>query len=621
MNIKNSKAIYIDQNLSATSLNMGILMTFQYHQFSIETDFLNLDEYYNIIFTHVDNNVLKYIEENETKNFYFCLTTKPQIDHKIIKENKILELFDYKYILPSNINDNSFVFDSYKDINNEEIYIITDDFVATWEFIVSYKNIFKQLHIISFSIKEFPIWLQRNLQKCKIQFSFYPISLSDIASNNFLSYLEKEKLIISPTFSISQVDIYLKSLQFSILKPERKIIKNDSFITMNQILNFFDQFKYDINHKQATYNNIINIVCYNPSYLFNDLCNRFIKENCVHSEIPIPQADQYIWMRPQEYIACINYLQNKPIIDVSSSYLKRLNTYNLDFLKENIKELKSKSTVIHHGICPPPIYQFDPITNVLELASVKKVIGVCKFDDCYRDYSHLANSYNFEFCPIGYDNNLFSKNLIKQKTKQARERIKIGFVGKAYGKVNYNKNATKYTAPNGYIKGGDHLINIMLRLKVNNIKFELVIIGNNWEEYCKIMDMYDIPYKYLIRNKNLTYNDYPKEFASLDLLLLPTRGESGPVPAIEAMSMGVPINGCDNGGIINFLSKKTTFCKTFSYDTNWHIADLEAAYKNILEIYNSTITYDDRLNMRKIVEAYTTDKWINYVIQKSKEHI
>ena len=121
-------------------------------------------------------------------------------------------------------------------------------------------------------------------------------------------------------------------------------------------------------------------------------------------------------------------------------------------------------------------------------------------------------------------------------------------------------------------------------LKALNVNFEIHIVGQGWEGLFKELLRYNIKHVSYTRDKDLKYEEYPSVFANFDVLLITARSEGGPVPVLEAMSVGVPVVGT-NVGIIPFLEKKALECKTFNFDTKWHLIDYGKAIDNILHIY------------------------------------
>ena len=90
--------------------------------------------------------------------------------------------------------------------------------------------------------------------------------------------------------------------------------------------------------------------------------------------------------------------------------------------------------------------------------------------------------------------------------------LRIGVVGRSYG--------------NGR-KGEDLLIQVVSRFP----DVDWVITGGNWG----------------IRSKRVRSRLLPALYRSLDYLLIPSRTEGGPMPAIEALACGVPVISADVG--------------------------------------------------------------------------
>lgn len=371
-----------------------------------------------------------------------------------------------------------------------------------------------------------------------------------------------------------------------------------------------------LKHHQS---DIVNIICFNPTYLFKDLVDRFIAKGCVHSDFPLPNAKAYIWMRPQEVWHYEFLLKNKSNKEISETYKAAYN--KLSEKNINISEIKRRSVAIHHGTCYEPLYQFDYTNLAKSLFTVHSVVGVCEFEECYGPSHIIANQKNFIFVPIGYDHTLFNKNFWKTDAKPAQSPLKIGFVGRAYGTTNkIHLKKSQLSEPKGYRKGGDLCLDIALRLKATGTIFELHILGQNWEELIEQFDKYKIPYKYYARDKNITYTDYPSVYSLMDILLISARCEGGPVSAIEALSLGVNVVSTDVG-VVKFLYNNPTTsigCNAFEYDKKWHIADIELAVNHIESIYNKKITSKDRQNIRDSVSIFTTDNWVTEIIRETE---
>lgn len=370
----------------------------------------------------------------------------------------------------------------------------------------------------------------------------------------------------------------------------------------------------------------VNIVCFNPTYLFKDLVDRFVEKGCVHSDFPMADADAYIWMRPQEIWHLEYLLSNKDSSEIGVNYKKSFKddkeTKNLD-----IVNIKKRSVAIHHGTCFNPIYQFDYDKLAKSLYNTASVVGVCEFEECYGPGASVANKHNFEFQPIGYDHTLFSKEVMKVEKREPNQKLKIGFVGRAYGTNRKDILAKSSLAePKGYRKGGDILAVIANMLKLAQIDFELQILGQNWDELVEDFESHGIECKYFARDKDLTYRDFPSVYKDFDILLITARCEGGPVSAIEALSLGVDVISTDVG-VVKHLdglydrkapSSYKDACRTFTYDKKWHIADVDAAVSYITSIANKGKTHEDRVKIRDVVEEYTTEKWVDFIISKTK---
>lgn len=361
----------------------------------------------------------------------------------------------------------------------------------------------------------------------------------------------------------------------------------------------------------------INIVCFKPTYLFADLVKRFENMGCIHSDFPLHEADAYIWMRPQELWHYEYLLKQIPNSEIQQSYAKSFAQLTQ---KCSITELQKKSVAIHHGTCFDPLYQFCPTRLAQSLYNIHRVVGVCEFDECYGPSASIANKENFVFYPIGYDHTLFTESLIKHTHRCQKDAFKIGIVGRSYGTSDPNILAkSKLAEPYGYRKGGDLILDIALRLKALQLPFELHILGANWEELVAEFSKFSIPFVYYTRDKNITYKEFPHVYANFDVLFIASRCEGGPVSALEAMSLGIPVVSTDVG-ICRFLEKKVSVKNAitcFHYDRKWGIFDKKDALNKILKIYEEDTTLDTKMAIRKSIQEYTTDEWVKYIYNEA----
>lgn len=359
---------------------------------------------------------------------------------------------------------------------------------------------------------------------------------------------------------------------------------------------------------------VINIICYQPSYLFKDLVDRFVARGCVHSDFPRSEAGAYIWMRPQELWHLDFALKGLANSEIPGAYAKAapLATKGLD-----VNQLGSRSVAIHHGTCYEPIYQFCPYKLAHSLRSVARVVGVCEFEECYGPAVEAASRDNFDFRPIGYDHRLFTEDLIQRETKLPDARLRIGFVGRAYGTSNPEQlNKSRLAEPRGYRKGGDALLAVATRLKLAGLDFELHILGNNWDDLVEQLKAGGIAVRYQVRDQDLSYRDYPELYRHLDLLLITSRCEGGPVSVLEALSLGVKVVG-SRVGLVRALEGKlqgTESLFTYEYDRKWMLFELDRAMDHLRHIYMSAITYHDRLKTRSLIEELTTERWVDHII-------
>ncbi|CAB3626858.1 glycosyltransferase [Achromobacter pestifer] len=359
---------------------------------------------------------------------------------------------------------------------------------------------------------------------------------------------------------------------------------------------------------------IVNIICFRPTYLFLDLVRRFEAVGCVVSDFPLENAKSYIWMRPQEIWHYEALIEGKTHKEISATYLRGFQDEPSKNI--NVEDLLRRSVAIHHGTCYEPLYQFDYERLARSLRLVNRVVGVCEFEECYGPSHEIANRTNFEFVPIGYDHKLFNETHRKTEALEPATKLKLGFVGRAYGTFDKEQlGRSRLAEPKGYRKGGDLLLDVALRLKSRGVPFELHIVGQNWEHLVDLLDRYAIEYVYYARDRNITYEDYPSVYAKMDALMITARCEGGPVSAIEALSLGVKIIST-NVGVVQFLEKHmqgTDGCSVFDYDKKWHIAESELAVIAVEELYKNGRSKEDIAKTHGRIADFTTDDWVRRI--------
>ncbi|MGB5324621.1 MAG: glycosyltransferase family 4 protein [Pseudomonadales bacterium] len=356
---------------------------------------------------------------------------------------------------------------------------------------------------------------------------------------------------------------------------------------------------------------MINIVCFKPDYLFGDLVERFVAAGCLHSDFPDANADVHIWMRPQELLHYSSLVKGKAHKETGARYLQAFKPPR----KASLRRLVSRSVVIHHGTCHPPIYQFNHTHVAKALKHVNRVFGVCDFDSCYGPSASEANPDNFDLAPIGFDDRIFSEAMIRREDRPRDSQLVLGFVGRAYGQTDYKNSRIFSSHPLGYRKGGDTLLNTMLRLKALGVPCKAVVLGQRWDSLAEQFNQYGIEHDYHTRDTNISYKDYPAIFSEFDMLFIASRCEGGPVTALEALSMGVPVVST-NVGLLNHLRTVVPkeHCKLFDYDNKWGIADVEQAVQHLLTIANARTTLEQRKSIRASVADFTTENWVKKIL-------
>lgn len=411
------------------------------------------------------------------------------------------------------------------------------------------------------------------------------------------------------------VEVYRPSS--NILGAIAEASKGDAANVINE-LDFVELLERQIGASVAAGDSreITNIVCFRPTYLFLDLVRRFEAAGCVVSDFPLKNARSYIWMRPQEIWHYESLIDGKKHKEISATYERG---FAEDLAKStDMEDILRRSVAIHHGTCYEPLYQFDHEKLARSLRTVNRVVGVCEFDECYGPSHEIANRANFEFVPIGYDHTIFNRDHHKTEALQPGTKLKLGFVGRAYGTLDKQQlSRSRLSEPKGYRKGGDLLLDVALRLKSLHLPFELHIVGQNWEHLVELFDRYEIEYVYYARDKNIAYQDYPSVYSKMDALLITARCEGGPVSAIEALSLGVKVIST-NVGVVQFLSqhmKGTDSCTVFDYDKKWHIAETEIAVNELEQLYRNGRSMDEMLITQGKVADFTTDHWVGKILE------
>jgi len=161
--------------------------------------------------------------------------------------------------------------------------------------------------------------------------------------------------------------------------------------------------------------------------------------------------------------------------------------------------------------------------------------------------------------------------------------LKIGIVGKA-DKITDRKNAA--------------FVEKLMKAVPKNVKF--VFAGEGWPAKCKM----------------LPYEKMPDFYRSVDVVFIPSKVESGPMPALEALACGVPVIAPDIGNVDMFPH------------TEYEVSDVESALKAIrrhlrkkMRLYNQVkeLTWDawaeehDKI-FRKIIKGGD-----NYAIAKNAQ--
>lgn len=564
------------------------------------------------IFTQITPFISNFIKENKIKNYGFIIDSKDVA--KIQNIDKIVNS-SFIYIIGDIDEKYKLFIDKIGGINFKRITMQIPESEESEKYILCeqecltnlYEDVISRKILLDRSDHIYVIYNnnEKNMVDNRDLFKQFDINVD---------YINPNPNMIAHIMSNLKYIYYTNSLFDCYINDKTNTISNTTFV--NLLYNSIQKFNINnrINIKQT-----INIVCFNPTYLFADLVKRFEDAGCVHSNFPLADADAYVWMRPQEIWHYEYLLKGIKNSEIKQSYIESFKMLEDkgDFLK-----IQEKSIAIHHGTCFSPLYQFCPVKLAQSLYDVHKVVGVCEFDECYGPSASIANKKNFVFFPIGYDDKIFIEPLIKRTERMPKDILKIGIVGRAYGTSNKNQlSKSTLGEPYGYRKGGDLILDIALRLKALNISFELHFLGANWEELVAEFDKYKIPYIYYTRDKNITYKEFPRVYANFDVLFVASRCEGGPVSVLEAMSLGIPVVS-SNVGMSKFLEKNVSISSAiscFDYDRKWGLFDKEKALSLLINLYNKSFSFEDRIAIRDSITKYTTDAWVRYIFDEAKK--
>jgi glycosyltransferase involved in cell wall biosynthesis len=100
-------------------------------------------------------------------------------------------------------------------------------------------------------------------------------------------------------------------------------------------------------------------------------------------------------------------------------------------------------------------------------------------------------------------------------------RIRIGILGRLY--------------PDG--RKGEVLLQRIVR-RLDPARFEIHIVGDRWESRLANLQAGGLMVQY---SQNVAEAELPRHVAALDVLLITSRREGGPIPALEALACGVPL--------------------------------------------------------------------------------
>lgn len=154
------------------------------------------------------------------------------------------------------------------------------------------------------------------------------------------------------------------------------------------------------------------------------------------------------------------------------------------------------------------------------IRQARRIGCVCK------EYVEILKNQNINpekiyYTPAGVDIDKFKPS---DRVWKAGGKLAIGYVGRKYESGR---------------KGEELLRQILLLCDPERIK--LVFLGDKREDEVEFCKNIGVECEYYQRGRNIEYEDFPDIYKQFDCLLITSKEEGGPVPALEALACGIPV--------------------------------------------------------------------------------
>ena len=117
------------------------------------------------------------------------------------------------------------------------------------------------------------------------------------------------------------------------------------------------------------------------------------------------------------------------------------------------------------------------------------------------------------------------------------------------------------------------------------------LLGKNWQKYEHFEKMQALPN---FRYTELSYNEYPSFYNSIDVFISPSRLEGGPIPLLEAMMSNVMPVATNTGHAPDLIE----------HGKNGYMYDADASISDILALIDQAAN-DTKTEIRQSVQQYS----------------
>lgn len=166
------------------------------------------------------------------------------------------------------------------------------------------------------------------------------------------------------------------------------------------------------------------------------------------------------------------------------------------------------------------------------------------------------------YTPAGVDTDVFKptpeedKDALADKYNVDKDVVRFGIVSRCYGD---NR------------KGEQFLLSIMRNLDYPE-NYRFMFVGKNWKKFItdNIHENHVNQHcEFFERDENCTYDDYPDLYGLMDIVLVPSRVDAGPICILEALAKGLPIvstpTGLANELLVKFIDHDVNKGKIVAY--------------------------------------------------------